>query len=277
MDNHTFTHAMYSPRATLIYTPTEQDTAKVILSRSVRTGQAADMKLAEILTGKNTRPEKLKAFELRYERQQTEHLMLAASGFFHDHDITSYNFAVGFTTPLGNVKTWGFEAEAIYTVEDTRLIFSHAFTKLKDWDPEPGLSDAQVISSEHVNFGNDLANWSNHITKLAAHQQLGDRLSLDASVRAYWGYPGFKSYARWNEAQFAPWIPRAASSQFRPSFFTSLGVEYECSDNMILRLDGHDLLGFFDHDVNQRLYGFYMEGDTRSTTPSFTLSLTYKF
>jgi hypothetical protein len=54
-------------------------------------------------------------------------------------------------------------------------------------------------------------------------------------------------------------------------------LQYDVSEDLIMRLDGHDLLGFFDDDNNKRLYGFYMEGDTRSTTPSLSFSVTYKF
>ncbi|MBU0755162.1 MAG: hypothetical protein KJ645_08470, partial [Planctomycetes bacterium] len=280
MDDHTLAGDMYSPRATLIYTPTERDTAKLMYTRSSRTGLVADLKVTDILYGQDTKPEKIDAFELRYERQQTDHLWLAASGFYNYHDLTGYDFNVGYTTNLGNLETYGFEAEAVYGTEETKVIFSHAFTKLIDWDPEPGLSS--VISSQPDHYGHDLAQWCNHITKLALHHDITEKLSGDASVRAYWGYPGFKDYARsvegyYNDLYGVIWVPPAHSSQFRPSFFTNLGFQYDISKDLYVRLDGHDLLGFIDHDNNQRLFGYYMEGDTRSTTPSVSLSVSYKF
>ena len=274
-DHHTFTRDMYSPRASLIYTPTEKDTAKLIYSRSVKTGVAADMKVTDILSNRDTTPEKIDALELRYERQQTDRLWLGASGFYHYHDLLSYDFSKGYTDILGNLETWGIELEALYKLKDTRIILSHGYTKLIDWDPEDGVQD--VVSVEPLGYGNDLAQWCDHITKLTVGHDLSDTVSVDGSVRAYWGYPGFQDYTRYTEDYYAPLVPGANHKHFGPTFFTNLGFEYRPMDGMIMRLDGHDLLGFFDHDNNQRLYGYYMEGDTRSLAPSVTLSVTYRF
>ncbi len=255
LDYQRFTNDMWSPRASLVYTPTAKDTAKLIYSRSVRTGQAADMNLKKVLTRKDTKPEKIDAFELRYERQQTDELLLAGSVFYHYHDITSYDFSVGLTKDLGNMETWGAEVETVYSTDASRIVFSHAYTALIDWDPIN--EDVDVLSAEPYGFGHDLANWSNHITKLADHRSLTEKLSVDSSIRAYWGYPGFKDFARYDE----DWVEK----------------NYAFSDDLMLRLDGHDLLGLFDEDFNKRLYGFYMQGDTRGLPPSFSLTLSYAF
>lgn len=274
-DYHSFTKDMYSPRATLVYTPSELDTAKLIYARSVRTGQAADLKFTDVTSDKDTTdPEKIDAFELRYERQQTENLWLAGSAFYHYHDLTGYNFLLGYTTMLGNLETWGLEAEMIYKSENTRIIFSQAYTKLIDWDPKEPSVD--VISSQPFGYGDDLTNWSNHQTKLSVQQDLTDELTFDGSIRVYWGYPGFKDYVRYIDDYYGL-VPRATESQFRPSFFLNLGLDYDVSENLNVRLDGHDLLGFFDDDVNERLYGFYLEGDTRALAPSLSITATYRF
>jgi hypothetical protein len=278
-DYHRFTKEMYSPRATLVYTPTEKDTGKLIYARSVRMGQAADMKLTNDLTGRDTTPEKIDAFELRYERQQTRHLTLAASTFYNYHDITSYNFGIGMTDDLGNLETYGVELEASYATEDTRIVFSHAYTKMLDWDPKTVGNDA--ISAEPLGYGDDLGNWSTHQTKLYARQKLTDELSADGNVRVYWGYDGMKDFARYVQDLYAsiylPPLPVMDSSDYHPAVFLSLGLEYAFSDKLYVRLDGHDLLGFVNHDYNRRFYGFYYEGDSRATTPSFSLTLSYDF
>jgi len=271
-DHHPYTPNMYSPRATLVYTPSDDDTFKLIYSRAVRTNLAADMKITRMVQGTDSDPDKLNAYELRYERQQTKHLWLASSVFYHIHEVTGYNFNLAYCSRLGKMKSWGAEVEANYGTENTRFIFSHAYTKMLDYRRDRTSSD--ILTAAPYGFGDDMMNWSNHQTKLTVRQELTDEMRVDGSVRTYWGWPGFVDYMEWQE-QFG-W-PRADRDQFKASFFLNLGAEYEWSEDCLLRLDGHDLLGFFDEDVNNRLYGFDPNGDSRSTAPSYSVTLQYRF
>ena len=126
-DDHSMTNQiMFSPRAAVVYMPTEKDTLKLMYSKSVRTPAAEDAKLYNMQTGDKVQPEKISVYEFRYERQQTNHLWLAGSLFYNDQDIVT---AASGVAPVGNLKSWGVELEAIYRAPRTTFTLSHGFTK----------------------------------------------------------------------------------------------------------------------------------------------------
>ena len=49
-----------------------------------------------------------------------------------------------------------------------------------------------------------MANWSNHITKLALIRELNERWTTSTSLRAYWGFPGAWDLADWNATTSPP-------------------------------------------------------------------------
>ena len=55
-----------------------------------------------------------------------------------------------------------------------------------------------------------------------------------------------------------------------------LGLQYQPNPNLTLRLDGYNLPGVFDRDLNKRNY-LGGEGDYRSEAPAVATWLTYRF
>lgn len=81
---------------------------------------------------------------------------------------------------------YGTELEAVYRTETSRFIASHSVTKLIDFKLLPDYAPAQPIDLAAIpfnqgfnaapyGFGNDLANQSPHLTKLAYHLEIDDR------------------------------------------------------------------------------------------------------
>ena len=106
---------------------------------------------------------------------------MAASIFVHYNlEIISWDEATGHSTTIGTQKEWGIELEASYHTDKTRLMVSHGYTKLIDFDLAPGKST--YITAKPYGYGDDLANWSNHITKLTAQHKLDDKWTLDAFI-----------------------------------------------------------------------------------------------
>jgi len=284
LDDNSFTPWMFSPRASLIYTPNKADTFKLMWSRSTRMGIAEDMKAAKDETGDDTDPEIINAFEIRYERQHTKNLWLATSLFYHDLDVVGWNSNANTTANLGNLKTFGFEVEATYKTERAKFTLSHGFTKLHEIHIEPGVGT--FISAHPYGYGHDLANWSNHVTKLTGRYDLTNNLSVDGSLRMYWGYPGALDYAKYaNDVKEAGWAPsnyryqRGYTKPFGISAFLNLGLEYKPSNNLTVRVDGYNMLGWLDIDLNKRLfrYGDWGPADYRCEAPAIGVSLRYKF
>ena len=279
LDDHPYTEQMFSPRGALIYTPTDKDTVKLIASRSSRTDSAALMKLNRSNGGENN-VETLKSIELRYERQQTENLWLAGDIFYNWHDILGVGADWVGNKLLGEMKSYGFELEASYRKGKTRVDLSHSMSKMLEFDLNNGITSLEITAAP-FGYGNDLANWSNHTTKLVVHYDLAERWKLDSSANVYWGYPGGEDYAEYkNDTSSLHDVYKPGfSKSFRPSIFVNLGVEHKISKNKTLRVDGYNLLGFIDHDLNKRRVGFNTDypAQYRCHAPAVGISYQHKF
>jgi iron complex outermembrane receptor protein len=279
LDHHTFTNWMSSPRAAIVYTPNEKDTYKLMWSRSVRANVEEEMKAQADANGGKSDPEKLDSVEFRYERQQNKNLDLAASVFLHyDFKLISYDETTKQNAAVGVQKDWGAELEASYHTDKTRLTISHGYTKLINFDLEPGRTT--YATAAPYGFGNDLSNWSNQITKITAQHKLDDKWTLDASMRIYWGFPGIKDYD-----EYYPYVTNPPGGRFieegwqkasRGNYYLNLGLQYQPNKDLTIGVTGYYLLGIFDKDLNKRNY-LDSASDFRDHAPAVAVSVTYKF
>ena len=280
LDDHTYTQPMFSPRVAIVYTPTAIDAYKLMWSRSVKATYEEEMKAQADAGLGDSKPEKLDSVELRYERQQSKNLDLAASLFLHYNlEIISYtNFDTGgHSIPVGTQKDWGVELEASYHTDKTRLTISHGYTKLIDFKLDPGLTSTLITSSPN-GYGDDLAQWANNITKLNAQQKLDDKLTLDGSLCIYWGFPGAKEYDKYIKATNPTntLIEDGWEKAYRGDYYLDLGLQYKASKDLTIGVYGYYLLGIFNEDFNKSNY-FGGSGGYRCYAPAVSVSLTYKF
>lgn len=281
IDDHTFTDPMFSPHASVVFTPTDIDTFKLMWARSVRANFEAEMKRLDMDTGEKSKPEKLDSVELRYERQQSKNLDLAASVFLH-YSLQAFSWSQTLyrSILIGKQKEWGIELEAAYHTENTRLALSHAYTKLIDFSLDD-LSQFSYISAEPRGFGNDLTNWSNHITKLTLEQKLDDKWTFDTSLRIYWGFPGMKDFDEYYPYTYdgsSEVVEDGWERAYRGSYYLNMGLRYKPDDNFTIGITGYYLLGIFDKDINKRNYIEVVgNGDFRNHAPAVGVYVEYKF
>jgi outer membrane receptor for ferrienterochelin and colicin len=277
VDDHTYTSKMYSPRAAVIHTPTDKDTFKLMWSESVRSNSEEEMKAQANAGGGNSDPEKLSSAEFRYERQQTKNLDLASSLFYHySLERISWDQPTLRNTNIGTQKEWGIEFEATYHTDKTRLSVSHAYTKLIDFDLSEG-KDSSIITAKPYGFGDDLANWSNHITKLNLQHKIDEKWTLDSSLRIYWGFPGQKDLNKY-QASLAgayPIMEPGWDEAYRGNYYLDIGLRYRPDKNLTIGVFGYNLLGIFDKELNKRNY--LSDPDFRELAPAVGVSVTYKF
>jgi len=277
IDDHTYSDSMLSPRAAVVHTPNAKDVWKLIWARSVRANFAEELKGAALAGDKNSTPEKLDSLELRYERRHNARLDTAASVFVH-YNLELLTWSGSNTASVGTQREWGLELEANYHTDRTRVGLSHGFTKLYDFDLEPGMGT--VNTSEPYGYGNDLANWSNHVTKMTGQYKLDDDWTLDGSLRIYWGFPGLESYNEYNPGTMGqgstPAIEPGWEKGYRGNYYLNMGLQCQPSKRLTLRLDGYYLLGIFDRDLNKRNY-YTSLGDYRSHAPAIALWVIYQF
>lgn len=290
LDRHTFTSWMFSPRLAVVHTPNDKDTFKLMWARSVRSNFDQDMKATALSDGGDSEAEKLDSIEFRYERQHNENLDLAASVFVH-YALQLVDWqqigTFGTTTNIGTQRDYGFELEAAYHTEKTRLILSHSYTKLYGFflaDP----TTVTFVTAEPYGFGNDLTNWSNHSTKLAFQQKLNDKWTFDASLRIYWKFPGMNDYNKYNPYAQANGalagtmntthkvIKDGWDEAYEGNYYLNLGLQYKPNKDLTIGITGYNLLGIFNPKLNKRNY-LNSYGDYRCQAPAVGVSLTYKF
>jgi len=284
LDDHTYCDWMFSPRAAVVYTPNKKDTYKVMWAKSVRANYEEDMRFQADSGGGSSNPEKLSSIEFRYERQHSKNLDFAVSVFVHySLSRIAWSYDTYGATVVGEQKEWGIEGEALYHTDRTRLEISHGFTKLIDFKLGDPTLENIAISAKPYGYGDDLANWSNHITKLTARHELDERWTLDGSLRIYWGFPGMKDFCDYRKNPTSkpdkndyPVMEPGWERGYRGNYYLNLGLQYQPRENLTFRVDGLNLLGIFNKDLNKRNY-YASYGDFRSYAPSVAVSVIYKF
>ncbi len=278
LDKHTYTKSMFSPRGALVIAPTEKDTFKLIASKSSRTNSNAQMKLEYDRNNNKSKAEELEAYEARYERQHSEDLWFAGSAFLYDHDMIAWSGTA--IQPVGNVDSWGWEAELKYNKDKLSIDASHSYTKMLDVSIDPGVTLSSLeFTSKPMGYGENFAYWSNHQTKIAVNYKLNDRCTLTSSLYTYWGYPGAEDWAEYRGSQNSAFYKDGYDESFQVSMFLNAGLNIVVDENTMLQLYGYNLLGLYDEMLNSRHGGnaSYWAGHARIHAPAAGFSLKRKF
>ncbi len=278
VDDHTYSKPMYSPRATLVYTPTEIDTLKVTGSRATRTNVAEDMKLSDIGGETNSDHEVLDTYEVRYERQQNKNLLFGVGSFFNSQDLVSWNWTTSHNDVIATFESWGLEAEVTWKSDRFMAGLSHSYSKLLDVEMKNGATATELTGMPN-GYGDDYANWSNHQTKLNFQYNFIDRWTLSNSLITYWGYPGGEDYAKLCDVSNGVIYDPRANEAFKASWFWNMGVQYDHNENLSLRFDAYNILGWIDKDMGKRRNGIQtnIPAMYRVQPAAFGLELRLKF
>ena len=277
LDDHTYSPNMFSPRASMIYSINDRNTMKFMWAKSVRASYEEEMK-SQALDGNNeTDPEELESYELRYEKIMSKNFSVAATGYYYDLNVIGWAGDPSAVVSIGNQKTYGGELEANYQTEKMKFGVSHGYTKLASFS----LNDDSYItglSAEPYGFGDDLARWSSHVTKLNANYKFNKYWSVNGSLRVYWGFSGLKDYSKYERTRVDyPRDNEGWEAAYRANCYLNLGLNYKPTDNMSISFNGYNLLGFFDPDLNKRNYGGSESADYRNEAAAFGATLKYKF
>ncbi|MGD1018276.1 MAG: TonB-dependent receptor plug domain-containing protein [Verrucomicrobiia bacterium] len=281
-DKDTFTPWMLSPRGTVVFTPTACDTFKAIAGQAVRSG--VEEELWEEWENKRriAEPETLRSYELSYDRKLTDQWDASIDSFYEDWRAIGFSSTLLAETSLGDFQMMGGEFVLSFTNQTTRLTMSEGATKLLHASVPSTLGAAgQGITSAPYGYGNDLAEWSPFITKLAVLHDVGKKWTLSSSVVYYSGFPGAQAYANYNASldkpvSGAPLSSPGYSTPYGPNLYVNLGVEYRPSDHWTIRLDGYNLAALADETLSKRNYYFRLS-EFSVEPASMTISARYRF
>jgi len=275
LDKHTYTPWMTSPRIALMHLPDDRNTWKLIYNRSVRRSDDADLYRAEFISGTHDQTETIDNLELRYERQSSEAWWWSAAAYTSIMDVVSWDGITETINAIGELDTWGLEAEIQHHSTTLDLSFSHNYTQQLDFTLTRDTA-FQNISAAPYGYGNDLANWSDHCTKLVTRYHLASAWTATGSARVYWGLPGGRDLADYNQEQVnAGGLPRydeGYTRAFGESVFLNLGLEARPGESVTIALHGYNLLGLLDDNLNKVNF-FQRTTQYRQIAPSLALTL----
>ncbi|MFA5292008.1 MAG: TonB-dependent receptor plug domain-containing protein [Phycisphaerae bacterium] len=299
--NNYLHNMMPSPRAALVWTPTEEDTIKLMYTRSCRSNYDETLRAGYLANQAIGKPdladfETIDSYELRYERQQTQKLWLAGSVFYNIQEPMGWGgrsqeeidtgIGNGSQKPLGRMRSIGAELEATYRTDRMRITFSHAYTKLLSYSPASNV-EWTGLTAAGQGYGMNFANFDNHCTKLRAEYDVTDRLSVDGSIQVDWGCPGKKDFVAWRRSLghylnpgdpgYARWIND--QHIYNGGAFLNLGAQYKASKNLLVRFDAYNILGFFKKDFNavKSFSDRWSNEEYNIVSPAFGVSVTYTF
>jgi len=202
LDKHSYTSYMFSPRFALIHELDTDEYLKFIAQHSVRMNTQEELYMNHKL-GKDNDPERLDSLELIYTDKPTERLTFQSSVFYNHNDVIAWDWGQSRSAPIGTLDTMGLEVETRYKKDNYRFGLNHSYVKQLDWELDDNIAVSGISYSDYyrdagsgviiTSNGNDLNNWSNHITKLYGNIDfLEGRLSLHANMHALWGFEGRK-------------------------------------------------------------------------------------
>ena len=284
-DKHTYSDWMFSPRLSAIYMPDTATVWKVVYNRSVRHSDDADLYKLYLNEGINGVVETIDNMELMFDYTPDKRWHIALSAYFNRHHVVSYNDALKKTGRIGKVDFFGLEATAIYRYDNMVFTMSHNYTKQADFTLYEEDTLRQNISASVKGYGNDLANWYNHMTKMNLHYEVSPKFSWDSSLRIFWNMPGAVDMAEYNMDTFSSEKARVyyrlplytdTKEAFSSAVYWNLSAHYRYDESTEISLYGYNLVGLFDGTYNKRNY-FQRTSHYREASPSLSLKIDYRF
>jgi outer membrane receptor protein involved in Fe transport len=281
-DKHTYSDWLLSPRSTVVFTPTERDTFKVMAGQSVR--RSGDEELWSEWERSRTipDPETLRSYEVSYERKVTDHWRVGGNAFFEDYNAIGWSSSLGHSLSIGNFQIAGGELLLTYSNASTRVTLSEGVAKLVNASVPKSLGAAgQGITAEPYGYGHDLTEWAPFITKLALLHDIGKKWTVSSSLVYYSGFPGAEDYARYNAtlakpATGAPFSDPGYTEPYGPNLYVNLGLEYRPTQQWTIRVDGYNLAALADEKLSKRNYYFRLS-EFSVQPASLTVSIRYRF
>ncbi len=282
VDKHSYSDWLFAPRASIVLTPSDSDTIKLIAGRSMRRGCDEELWAEHVRKNTIPEPESLVSAEISYERKLSDRWRLAANGFYEDYDAIGWVPALYLSTSIGRYEIGGGELLVAYNGDKTRVTFSQGLAKLIDADVPASLPPAgQAITAQPYGYGDDLAEWAPGITKLAVLHSITDRLSASTSFVYYSGFPGGQDFADYAQVLASPPSAMPLSDvgydePYGPNVYWNLGLEFRPIERLAIQVNGYNLVELMDSTLSKR--NFYFRLSEFNVQPaSLAVSLRYTF
>lgn len=278
-DRSTYSDWLVSPRIALIARLADRHVLKLVGQES-RRFNTAGQDFTDVRNGRDPDSESLIGLELIYSASVDDRLSFDLAGFWNDVEVIAFDPDVNATTPVGNLRLYGLEAEIGFKGSRGRAGANYSFVKQLDWDLAPGVTrngisyadyDLPLRGSNAVlqGIGNDLNNWPNQSFKIFGRLTLSKRMTIHADARIQWDFQGREDSLEGlrlavagepEQADVERAIRRVREvDAFEPDFRANASFSYELRDNLGLRISVQNLLG-----ANGNKRYSYDEGENRA-------------
>ena len=102
---------------------------------------------------------------------------------------------------------------------------------------------------------------------------------MNSSMQIYWGFPGASDFADYNRDVLNKKIltnTDGSQDAFQETVFLNTGFNYNITDKINGQLNIHNILGWFDEDLNKK-NRFIAMGEYRNEAPAVSLAFEYTF
>jgi hypothetical protein len=125
------------------------------------------------------------------------------------------------------------------------------------------------VSASPQGFGDDFQDSDNYISKLYGSYRIDKELSIDSSLLIFWGKPGKRD--EWEglmDLEIAP-------ETYRKSARWNVGLNWQVEENARLRFDAHNILGWYNEDLNKR--SIHTQATYIAEAPALSVTFAYDF
>jgi outer membrane receptor for ferrienterochelin and colicin len=261
MDFDRYTEDGYSPRAALVWTPTHDDTIKLIYSESFR-----DVVAQQFFVGASThKDEHIRNYEILYNRRLGSHWSLDLGTYYNEAEYIGV-IPAGYYGIIGDSRGYGASAAISYEDEGLRFGLSQNYDEVSSFT---GL--ANPIFTQVPGRDVKYSTLSPHSSKLFAWVKISEQLSVDGNIQARWKYDGWQNRYDNQTATFK----QTFNGKFGPFFAINLGTTWKFNKNFSVRADVYNVVGLFNRDLNRTLTYDSLNYYTMPT--AVAVSCEYKF
>ena len=281
-DKHKYSKWMYSPRASLVYSQDEKNFFKLNYTKSVRHSDDADLYYIYDRNNEYGDYESIDNFEFIYDNYFTKKSRFSINLFYEIEDVVAYDEGLKYQAKIGKLELYGLKAELDYHLNKYHFYISHSYTKQKDFTLDEQFGQNNISASTY-GYGDDLANWNNHITKLRIDYDINKKLRWNNSLRIFWGIPGSIDMSNYNKS-----LAHSGNSKYKlpyyqynndaakESIYFNTSLRYQANENLNIGFYAYNLLGLFNEDLNKRNH-FLRTSHYRDVAPSVSFMVNYKF
>jgi len=283
VDNHKYAPILYSPRIDFIYNTNDRDIIKLGFNKSSRHSDEAVMYKSYNNDHKYDDIEEIETIELNYIKYLKQYTF-NVSTFYNNYSLISWNNSRKITQNIGDVNSYGAEVEFNYKQGNIEFNIAHSYTKMYSFTLKDKSIEKQNVSASVYGYGNDFANWNNHITKIRFNYNINKKFRWTNSLRILWGMEGAKDMANYNkdlelpsdEQYILPYYDDGHTTAFGKSMYLNSAFLFNANRNMLITINAYNILGILDEDYNKRNF-FQTTSQYRDAAPSISIGLKYKF